>query len=73
MTTLHHTTLDDIQKIDIKRNRPARAACSTADFHVYLTLKSSLDKSYHQDLQMAFLVLGDNAMMSHFKQFLIDA
>ena len=73
MTTLHHTTLDDIQRLDIKRNRPSRVACTPSEYNDYLNLKNTLDKSYHSDLQMAFIVLGDSAMISHFQQFLGDA
>ena len=70
MITLHHTMLDDIQVSDIKRNRPARVACTPTEFGEYLQLKKLLDKSFHLDLQMAFVVLGDAAMIAHFQQFL---
>ena len=70
MLTLHHTTLDDIQRQDVKRNRPTRVACNSTQYGEYLQLKNILDKSYHADLQMAYIVLGDSTMMEHFKQYL---
>lgn len=62
--------LDDIQVADIKRNKPSQVACTPSEFGEYLQLKKILDKSFHLDLQMAFVVLGDAAMIAHFQQFL---
>ena len=70
MLTLHHTVLDDLQVADIKRNQPDTVACTPTEFGQYLQLKQLLDKSFHLDLQMAFVVLGDAAMIAHFQQFL---
>ena len=70
MITLHHTVLDDLQVADIKRNKPEQVACTPSEFGQYLQLKKILDKSFHLDLQMAFVVLGDAAMIAHFQQFL---
>ncbi len=70
MMTLHHTMLDDIQAQDIKANRPYQVACTPEEYGDYLKLKTILDKSFYSDLQMAFVVFGDAAMIAHFQQFL---